>query len=239
MKAFDNDTNNYYDILEVAPNASLEEIHAGYIKAKNTYSLDALALYSIMTESECAEMLELIETAYSILSVPQKREEYNRNKGITATPKKVNEISHSKSIFGSSRPVTVGEYVDNQHFMDFQINHHDAHVSKITATKRFSLEFQKNSEFEQEIENTQVYTGPFLQKIREYKNVSIDRMADLIKVSKTYLRQIENDDYGKLPARTYVRGFIYQYAKCLKLNPELVASSYLNHIASLQQQNKK
>lgn len=239
MKAFDNELTNYYEILEISTNASPEDIHSGYLRAKNTYSLDALALYSIMSENECTEMLELIETAYSVLSVPAKREEYNKTKGIDAKPKKDAERSTSKGIFSSSRPMSVGEYADTQHFMDFQINHHDAHVSKISATKRFSLEYKKDLDFEQKIESTQTYTGDLLKQIREYKNVSIDRMSDLIKVSKTYIKQIEADEFDRLPAKTYVRGFVYQYAKCLKLNPDIVATSYLNHIGEIQKQIKK
>jgi cytoskeletal protein RodZ len=52
-------------------------------------------------------------------------------------------------------------------------------------------------------------------------------MADMTKVSKTYIRNIEDEAFDKLPAAVYVRGFVYQYAKSLKLNPELVANSFL------------
>ena len=72
-----------------------------------------------------------------------------------------------------------------------------------------------------------------LKKIREYKNVDINRMAEMTKVSKTYIQKIEQEDVTNLPALVYVRGFVYQYAKCLKLNPDLVATSYLEHLKSI------
>ena len=59
-------------------------------------------------------------------------------------------------------------------------------------------------------------------------------MVDLLKISKTYLNAIENDDFTKLPADVYARGFILQYAKCLKLNVDLVANSYIHNIKSLR-----
>jgi cytoskeletal protein RodZ len=51
-------------------------------------------------------------------------------------------------------------------------------------------------------------------------------MSEMTKVSKTYIKNIEDEDTTRLPAIVYVRGFVYQYAKCLKLNPDLVATSY-------------
>jgi cytoskeletal protein RodZ len=49
----------------------------------------------------------------------------------------------------------------------------------------------------------------------------------MTKVSTLYLQGIEREDYSKLPAPVYVRGFVFQYAKCLKLQPEIVANSYV------------
>ena len=121
---------------------------------------------------------------------------------------------------------------------DFQINHNDIEISRLAASKRFRLEYIKDVTFEQDIENATDFTGSFLKKIREYKNVTLERMSDLTKISKTYLLQIEKDDFDKLPALAYIRGFVYQYAKVLKLGPDLVATSYLNHLKNQAQKNK-
>ena len=107
-------------------------------------------------------------------------------------------------------------------------------VTKAQAYQKFGLNYEPDSSFEQEIENCSEYTGSFLKKIREYKNVSVERMADMTKISKTYIRNIEEEDYVKLPADVYTRGFVYQYAKCLKLNPELVATSYVHHLKQIK-----
>src|SRR5690606_31645407 len=109
---------------------------------------------------------------------------------------------------------------------DFQYNQahsprNEVTISKISAYKKFGLNYNPNSEMEQNIENCTDYSGDFLRRVREYKNVSIDRMADMTKISKTYIRNIEDDDFTKLPAEVYTRGFVYQYAKVLKLNPDL------------------
>ena len=75
---------NYYEILEIPVDASYEEIKQGYKSARNAYSVDSLALYSIMSKEECENILTLIEEAYSIISDPVKRP--NMMKLVALTP---------------------------------------------------------------------------------------------------------------------------------------------------------
>jgi hypothetical protein len=107
-------------------------------------------------------------------------------------------------------------------------------VSKLVTQKRFALDYVLNADFEREIEDTTEFTGEFLRKIREYKSVDLDRLSDMTKVSRLYLQGIENEDFDKLPASVYVRGFVFQYAKCLKLKPEVVANSYTARMKKLK-----
>lgn len=207
---------NYYEVLEVPTDASSDDIHKGYVRAKNAYSQDSLALYSLMTKDECDQILNLIDEAYSILSDPEKRRMYDEARGINqtlnyrnATPSRTHDQDSSHNL--RSAPQTT------QH----------NNMSKIVAKKRFDLTYDVNHDMEKKIEAATEFNGKLLQEIREYKSVDIPRMADMTKVSKTYIRYIEEEAFDKLPAAAYVRGFVYQYAKCLKLNPDLVANSYL------------
>ena len=75
-------TKNYYEILEVPEDADGDTIHRGYMRAKNAYTQDSLALYSLMSPEECAKTLELIEEAYSILSNINKRKQYDQARGL-------------------------------------------------------------------------------------------------------------------------------------------------------------
>jgi cytoskeletal protein RodZ len=87
---------------------------------------------------------------------------------------------------------------------------------------------------EQKIEQSTEFTGAFLKQIREYKNVPMERLVEMTRISRTHLEAIEGDVIGKLPADVYTRGFVAQYAKVLKLNPDLVATSYIHHIKRLK-----
>ena len=243
--------NNYYEVLEVDPSATLQEIHNAYVRAKNAYSGDSAALYSLMSQDECDKIINQIEEAYSILGVAEKRREYDRARGFNQsfTPEGFQEeiinkpdyMPHKQEVDKSPSMAQmhnemIQENVRKEEFRYQQENssRSEASVSKIQAVKKFGLNFQEDPIFEQEIENCNEYTGEFLAKIREYKGVTIERMADMTKISKTYIKHIEADDHENLPAVVYTRGFVYQYAKCLKLNPDIVATSYLHHIKRLK-----
>jgi curved DNA-binding protein CbpA len=228
----DAERKNYYEVLEIEPNANPQQIENAYIRARNAYSGDSVALYSLMTKEECDSVLRQIEEAYSILGFPEKRREYDRLRGFNqsgfaqpTTPVNVHTISTIED-----RPKDAIQYEN------FGSNLIEAKVSKITAQKKFGLEFQEDPEMEATIRDCTDFTGAFLRKVREYKNVSVERMAEMTRVSKTNIHAIENEDPTKLPADVYVRGYVYQYAKVLKLNPDQVAASYLLHFKKLKTQ---
>ncbi|MGE3609367.1 MAG: helix-turn-helix domain-containing protein [Bacteriovoracaceae bacterium] len=223
----DAEKKNYYEVLEIETTATPADIENAYLRARNAYSGESVALYSLMTKDECRSILDQIEEAYSIIGFPEKRREYDRlrgfNQGVINVPNSRADV-HTLDIRAS----------DQIQYEDFGSNKMEAKVSKITAQKKFGLEFQENPEMEAKIQETKDWTGAILREVREYKNVSPDRMAEMTRVSKTHLMAIENEDLSKLPAEVYVRGFVYQYAKVLKLNADLVASSYLTHFKKLK-----
>lgn len=130
----------------------------------------------------------------------------------------------------SSIPISSGEFS----LKTAQTLSNTTNVTKLVTQKRFALDYVVNASFEKEIEDATDFTGEFLHKIREYKSVDLERLSDMTKVSRLYLQGIENEDYDKLPASVYVRGFVFQYAKCLKLKPEVVANSYVARMKKLK-----
>lgn len=214
----DLDKNNYYEILEIQQDATPAQIEQAYLRAKNAYTGDSVALYSLMTKDDCNQYLQQIEEAYSILGFPEKRREYDRIRGFNQPAQPVKDSSKATTL----------------QYEDFGSNLGEAKVSKISAIKKFGLEYQENDEMEEKIRDCSIYTGPFLKEIREYKNVSVERMAEMTRVSKTNIRAIESENFSQLPADVYVRGYVYQYAKVLKLNPEAVAASFLLYYKKLK-----
>lgn len=223
---------NYYEILEVTADASEDDLRHAYLRAKNAYSGDSVAMYSLMTAEECQKILDQIELAYSVLSIPEKRKEYDRVRSIPNKyrPKKEPQKEHIIAAQDKKKKFDEDK--------EFKINAQHS-ISRLGIGHKFKLDYVEQAQKEQQIENTTQFTGATLKDIREYKKVNLDKISDWTKVSKTYLRYIENEEVEKLPALAFVRGFVYQYARCLKLNPELVATSYVAHVRDLMQKKGK
>ena len=202
---------NYYEVLEIDTSSTPQQIENAYIRARNAYSSDSVALYSLMTKDECSSILGQIEEAYSVLGFPEKRREYDRIRGFNAAPAGTTSSSQGEQL----------------QYESFGSNTIESKVSKITAQKKFGLDYSENAEMEKRILECIEFTGPFLKEIREYKNVSVERMAEMTRISKSQINSIESEITDKLPADVYIRGYVYQIAKVLKLNPDQVANSYI------------
>jgi cytoskeletal protein RodZ len=82
---------------------------------------------------------------------------------------------------------------------------------------------------EAQIKHETEYRGNFLRKVREYKCISLDELSEFTKISRTYLNCIETEGFSGLPAPVYLRGFIMQISKALKLPHDKVADNYMAH----------
>lgn len=65
-----------------------------------------------------------------------------------------------------------------------------------------------------------------LARERELKYLSLDKVAGLLKISKDYLRMLEDGNYDALPGEVYTKNFIKLYAKFLELNPDEILEQY-------------
>ena len=64
--------------------------------------------------------------------------------------------------------------------------------------------------------------GALLGAAREASGLSIDAVAQQLKLAPRQVRALEAGEFGHLPGRTFVRGFIRNYARLLRLDPEQV-----------------
>ncbi len=70
-------------------------------------------------------------------------------------------------------------------------------------------------------------TGAVLREYRERRGINLREIADSTKVGLRYLEYIEGDRYSMLPAPVYLRGFLYEYARAIGLEPRRTVDSYL------------
>lgn len=215
-----------YEILEVSPNATQQDIHAAYQKAKITYSPDSPALYSMFTREEARELMNLIEEAFSVLSNQSRRRDYDKqltHGSSQATDPRMspdlpdfqapdtNPVANSQPLAAMARPVKTNKKEP---------------LPEGFGKTRFSV-YEIDKDFEAEILSNTKFDGTYLQKVRLYKHVNLDQMSEETRISRTYLSAIEANDYDALPAPVFVRGFIVQFARILGLNDKQVADSYM------------
>lgn len=202
----------FYDILDIPSNASPHEVKTAYEKAKVTYSPSSPALYTIFSEEETQELNQLLETAYNVLSHPDRRIEYD--KSINLSPDQTHSYSPQKH-----------ETLSTSSSM------HQSSGSSSNEPRGFSQfgSYVIDESFEEKIKTTTDFDGLFLQKVRHYKNITLDQLSEKSKISKTYILAVESHDFESLPARVFVRGFVVQLAKLLDLDDQKVADSYMKN----------
>ena len=55
--------------------------------------------------------------------------------------------------------------------------------------------------------------GDFLREEREKRNIDLKTIAIRTKINFTILKELESNNYHKIPDKTYIRGFVKSYAK--------------------------
>lgn len=83
------------------------------------------------------------------------------------------------------------------------------------------------------------FSGALLRAVRESQGTSLEQISEKTKVGTSYLRCIEEEVYTQLPASVYVRGFVTEFAKCLRLDPEQVSQSYIRRYKARMEQKQE
>ncbi len=91
-------------------------------------------------------------------------------------------------------------------------------------------ELMLRSELLRELGPDTEFTGPLLRKVRESMGVEVTEIAQRTKIAKAHLVAIEEENFGALPATVYVRGFVSELAKFLKLDPMQVQRTFLRRL---------
>lgn len=73
------------------------------------------------------------------------------------------------------------------------------------------------------------FRGPLIRAVRESLGLELRDVSQRTKIGQGYIRAVEEDDYASLPALVYVRGFVHEIAKVLRLDPDQVSRTYTKH----------
>ena len=201
---------SYYDILELTADATPQEIRSAYLRLKSSYSKDNVANYSVYSREETDALLQKIEEAYLILSNPERRKAYDLsgNAGVST-----GQAEHSMFRAESSTPATI-----------------IPSISPVNMNTPAPDPFFAHHEADGFVASEQEWSGSAIRRIRESKRITIEDLADYTRISKNYLMALEEEAYQRLPAVVYVRGFLQQVSKRLKLPTEMVVQKYIQRL---------
>ena len=194
---------NHYEVLEVAPGARPDEIESAYRLASSTWAEGSLALYSLFDEMDASTVRERIAQAYRVLSDERARQIYDQ-----ATFDSVPVQQVPPQLLGQVAELSELE----EAYDDLEISRDDVRPGKLEGGGEVG-----------EAE----YDGSRLRRARLSRGIELEDVAQVTKVTLSYLQAIEDEGFDSLPAAVYVRGFVTAYARAIGLDPDRVARSFI------------
>jgi len=224
---------SYYEILDLTENATRKEIVEAYQKAKGIYGKDSMAVYSLYSNEDSTEMLNLIDEAYQVLINPQRREIYNKEHNINSHRSVVN-------IFFDKPGEIKRAFVETPNFKrmpENDISEESPEINKEAFKAYVSIskqdmtptlpDYKSDDEMEIKIKAEDNFYGDFFAEVRSYKNMSLGYVSNKTKVPIYHIEAVEREDYSALPARVYTIGFLKTYSRLLGFDQEKASKAYI------------
>jgi len=188
---------SHYELLEVPPTASFEDIRRANRRIRDIYGTESMAISGLYDPASLEAVHRRLDLAYTTLMDAAKRKDYDLELFPDGVP----------------MPVTPPSTTDNQP---------PRTTPKVDDPVAIAIrppmpELSPHTEF----------SGPLLRQIREAIGVELREIAERSKIGMAYLVALEGEVFTKLPAAVYVRGFLAQYARALGLDADRVQQSYL------------
>lgn len=204
---------NFYDLLEVDPQAARSEIVQAYHRAKAAFAPDSLATYTLYTPDEARAIAARIETAFRVLVDARKRAQYDRWLDQT---KAGEEVPLPDFLLPPPAQPAVAEP--------------EPSPAQAAPAPSEPAETGGEERVTEILQSTDSFDGTLLRKVREARGLSIEQISSSTKISPMNLRFIEENNYASLPAAVYLRGFLQQVARCLKIPADRVVEGYMRRV---------
>jgi len=201
---------NYYDLLDISPKASFEEVQAAYDEAIAAYASDSIVTYSLFTQEEREHIIARLVDAYKTLTNTHLRREYNEfliEKG-ELFPEEIQGVASE----GTGLPETRLREVT---------------VESLIQEKEFSGAGQSPGNNLELFGAHASITGSSIRMVRMNREMSLEEVYRKTNIPKQTLEDIEEENFEKLPALVYLKGFLKAYADTLKVDQALMVEGYV------------
>lgn len=243
------DKQNYYEILNVEPNATKMAIREAYLRLKNTFGSGNAALYSLMSEDEAQANATAVEHAYKTLNDDTKRAEYDRSLGFDWEQRNA-RLSDIPGAERAGRLDEIGASGQMESRNDSHRNDAAHRFNQVITTTRSTLPVIKTKADNARTEPMQHRIasmiaegdpgdGDLYKHLREAVGVSEAEMQERTKISLEYLRAMETNRFERLPQAVYVKGFLRSYFRYLAIpSAEQLVSAYGTRLEAWQTSRK-
>lgn len=215
----DLDSLNPYEVLDVDPRSTIAEIKRAFQIALKTYGPGHMATCGLFTEEQREEILNKVQEAYNILMDPERRRQWDdilRQKGLYP------QQDETKPSLKMGPAEILPRGVTSMRTIPKPPKEED-------LSRKEEIESMVKEILQQAMERRE-WTGAIFRKIREIRGLSLEDVAQKTKIGRGHIRSIEEDAYTFLPPDVYVKGFLTQIAKVLKVDPELVVPPLMERI---------
>jgi curved DNA-binding protein CbpA len=216
---------NYYELLEVSSRATAQEIHKAYERIRRIYDPNSVALYSLFSPEETEKIRQRIEEAYRTLIYDENRREYDLSiRDLAALlpaeqqprPTGAPLLRRPQREEHRTRPPMSAPFPDA------------AKVPRPTSPRPVPHASESLvPPIQPPPADIREFTGPVLKIMREQRQLSVQNISDITKLSNRYVEGIEEEDYLKLPVRPYLRGFLILYCRAIGYEPERIVADYM------------
>ena len=203
---------DHYQVLEVSYDASSDEIQSAYEVARDIYSHDALVSGSILSDNERRRTFDRIAEAYQTLIAEESRRLYDQCLGLPEP---------STRPVRETVPIAEPPEPEREETRELDAVDAPAKPEPVEAAPRVCPIQLKPS---------QEASGEFLKNAREAMGLEFATISEETKIGRSMLEYIENERLDRLPAMVYLKSFTGQIAKCLGLDEDRVAVSYVERI---------
>ena len=192
---------SFYELLEISPAATPEEIERAWERARVLYGTGSLAAYTLLTPEVAAALATRIDEAFEVLLDPEARAAYDARQPVEdarpARPAPEPPAPPAPLVPpGPSSP-----------------------PSAVEPPRPFVPP------------EGAAWTGELIRRAREARGLSVAQMAERTKLSRLHIESVEAENFGQLPVAAYLRGIVMCIARELRLDGQKVARSYLERAA--------
>jgi curved DNA-binding protein CbpA len=208
MKTFE--TENHYDVLQIAPDAGKNEIRHAYRQALALYDAESVATYALFSDQERRTLLDAIEKAFETLNDDGLRAAYdqmlidNGQLDTAALSERARrELVARSQANGASREESLCQWAAKR----AEAPEMRRRIEAILAEPRIS--------------------GPQLKELRDAYGIELSEIYAATRINRDVMLAIEADDFDALPAPVYLKQFLKNLARILQLDPTRLTGDYL------------